>query len=184
MIVGVDSYLNATSIDHYLVRERLLTKRNSNGFIPGEAAAAVLCARKGGPMQVSGLGLAREKAYIYNEMDIPFKGEGMATAYKVALAESDRLLSDVGIQIGDFIGETFWFEQAALATMRIQRVRSPMRPIWGLGASMGNIGAASGPAMLAWALSAIRNGYVPIGPILMEASGDNGACGAAVLEAA
>ncbi|RVB77982.1 MULTISPECIES: beta-ketoacyl synthase N-terminal-like domain-containing protein [unclassified Mesorhizobium] len=183
IIVGVDSYLTSQTINHYLARQRLLTPRNSNGFIPGEAAAAILCARRGGTMHLTGLGLAREKAHIYNEMDIPFRGEAMATAYKEAFAGSGRLHSDITLKIGDLIGEAYWFQQSALAMLRTQREHSEVRPIWALGASLGNIGAAAVPVMLGWALSAIQRGYAPSGPILIEASGDDGACGAAVVEA-
>ncbi len=35
---------------------------NANGFIPGEAAAAVLCTSQQGPLRVLGLGMAREPA--------------------------------------------------------------------------------------------------------------------------
>ena len=67
MICGVDSYLTTLTIAHYLAERRLLTPDNPNGFIPGEAAAAILCARPGrGPLRLLGLGLAREPAYIYN----------------------------------------------------------------------------------------------------------------------
>ncbi len=43
LILGVDSYLTAQSVAHYLGQSRLLVPGNANGFIPGEAAAAVLC---------------------------------------------------------------------------------------------------------------------------------------------
>jgi 3-oxoacyl-[acyl-carrier-protein] synthase I len=76
VIAGVDSYLTGLSVAHYLAERRLLTPDNPNGFIPGEAAAAILCAPAralGGPgrLRLLGLGLAREAAYIYNEGDLP-----------------------------------------------------------------------------------------------------------------
>jgi len=183
IIVGVDSYLTSQTVNHYLARERLLTPKNSNGFIPGEAAAAILCARTGGTMHLTGLGLAREEAHIYNETDLPFRGQAMTTAYKEAFAGSGCLHSDITLKMGDFVGETYWFQQSALAMLRTQREHSQVRPIWALGASLGNVGAAAVPVMLGWALSAIQRGYAPSGPILIEASGDDGACGAAVVEA-
>ncbi|TPL03036.1 MULTISPECIES: 3-oxoacyl-ACP synthase [unclassified Mesorhizobium] len=183
MIVGVDSYLTPTSVNHYLRETRLVTTMNSNGFIPGEAAAAILCAPSGGVLRLTGLGLARESAHIYNEMDYPLRGEGMTSAYKNALAESQRLHSDVMLKIGDLVGETYWFQQSALAMLRTQRERSTVQPIWTLAASLGNIGAAAGPVMIAWAMQAVQRGYAPAGPIMVEASGDNGACGVAIVEA-
>ncbi|WP_353646396.1 3-oxoacyl-ACP synthase [Mesorhizobium sp. WSM2239] len=183
MIVGVDSYLTSQSISHYLARQRLLTTQNSNGFIPGEAAAAILCAAGGGIAHLRGLGLAREQARIYNEMDLPFRAEGMTTAYREAFAGAGCLHSDVALKMGDLVGETYWFQQCALAMLRTQRERSKVQPIWALGGSLGNIGAAAVPVMLGWAMSAIQRNYAPSGPILIEASGDDGACGAAVVEA-
>ena len=44
--------------------------------------------------------------------------------------------------------------------------------------------AAAVPAMLGMALAAVRKGYAPGSPVLVEASGDDGACGAAVLHEA
>ena len=42
IIAGTDSLLVGPSLRTYEERERLLTKENSNGFIPGEAASAVI----------------------------------------------------------------------------------------------------------------------------------------------
>ncbi|TIO20067.1 MAG: 3-oxoacyl-ACP synthase [Mesorhizobium sp.] len=183
MIVGVDSYLTPKSVNHYLQKGRLVTISNSNGFIPGEAAAAILCAPSGGVLRLTGLGVAREPAYIYNETDIPLRGEGMTSVYKNTLAESRCLHSDVVLKIGDLVGEAYWFQQSALAMLRTQREHSPVQPIWALAASLGNIGAAAVPAMVAWAMQAVQRGYAPAGPIMVEASGDDGACGAAIVEA-
>lgn len=183
MIAGVDSYLTAATTGHYVRQKRLLTSDNSNGFIPGEAAAAVLCASSGGAIRLTGLGLAREQAHIYNEAEFPFRADGMTAAYKAAFDVSGWLHSDIALKMGDLVGETFWFQQTALAMLRTQRIRSPVQPIWSLGASLGNIGAAVVPAMLGWAMAAKQRAYAPSGPILIEASSDSGACGAAVVEA-
>jgi 3-oxoacyl-[acyl-carrier-protein] synthase-1 len=182
MICGVDSYLTTLSIAHYLAERRLLTPDNPNGFIPGEAAAAILCARpgSGGRLRLIGLGLAREPAYIYNEADLPFRADGMTNAYKAAFAEARCHHSDIGLKIGDLAGESFWFKQTALAMLRTQRERSDVQPIWAIAASLGNIGAAVAPFMLGWALTAARKAYGGRGPLLLEASADSGACGALV----
>src|SRR5437879_11157536 len=42
LIAGVDSFLVAGTLAAYEDKNRLLTSQNSNGFIPGEAGAAVL----------------------------------------------------------------------------------------------------------------------------------------------
>lgn len=188
LILGVDSYLTAQSVAHYLAEGRLLTPENANGFIPGEAAATVLCSRAG-PLRLSGLGLSREKAFIYNRLDEegldrPLRADGMTAAYQAAFAQSGRRHSDIGIKIGDLIGEAFWFRQTALAMLRTQRELSDVQPIWPVAASLGNIGAAVVPLMLGWAFEAKRKGYGGTLPILIEASSDDGACAAAIAEAA
>jgi 3-oxoacyl-[acyl-carrier-protein] synthase-1 len=184
MIAGVDSYLTAASVAHYLSENRLLTPDNPNGFIPGEAAAAVLCARsRGNGFGLYGLGLAREIASIYNAEDLPLRGDGMTSAYRAALVQTGLELHRVGYRISDLIGEQYWFKQTALALLRLTRGHREFQDIWSPGESLGNIGAAATPLMLCMAWIAAKNGYAAGNSVLVEASSDSGASGAAVLAA-
>ncbi len=189
VICGVDSYLTGQSVAHYLGQNRLLVPGNANGFIPGEAAAAIVCTLAspgGGPgLRVAGVGLAREEAFLYNGrdeggLDLPLRGDGMARAYSHALEEAGVKLSDTTLKVGDQSGEKFFFQQSALAVLRLQRERSEVQPLWAMGASVGNVGAAVVPLMLGWMHTATQRGYAG-GAILVEASGDDGACGAAIV---
>lgn len=187
LILGVDSYLTQGAVARF--RDRILGQNNPNGFIPGEAAAAVLCRASGEGLRISGLGLSREEAHIYNGkdedgLDLPLRGDGMTSAYKAALAQAGVGHDKITIKIGDLIGESFWFRQMALAQLRTQRERSKVQQVWPIAASLGNVGAAVVPLMLGWGLAAQQKAYGRPGPVLVEASGDDGACGAAVLEAA
>jgi 3-oxoacyl-[acyl-carrier-protein] synthase-1 len=189
VICGVDSYLTAPAVAHYLANDRLLVPGNANGFIPGEAAAAVVCGLTGDGLRLGGLGLAREEAFLYNTRDeggahLPLRADGMTRAYAQALDEAGVRLSQAGLVMGDFSGEKFFFQQSALAMLRLQRERTEVHPIWAIGASLGNIGAAVVPLMLGWTLHATRRRYAPPGPVMIEASADDGACGAAVAVAA
>lgn len=187
IIAGVDSYLTGPSIAHYLSKERLLGPDISNGFIPGEAAGAVLCSTKAqGRLVLTGLGLAREKAHIYNGLDedgldLPLRGDGMTAAYKTALDQAGLTLTGIEYRISDLIGEQFFFKQSTLASLRLERGRKEFQDLWSPGESLGNIGAATVPIMLGMALTAAQKGYTPGSPVLIEASSDAGACGAAVL---
>ncbi|MBP2234799.1 3-oxoacyl-[acyl-carrier-protein] synthase-1 [Sinorhizobium kostiense] len=184
MIAGVDSYLTAGAVTHYLADNRLLTPDNPNGFIPGEAAAAVLCtcSRNRG-LRLFGLGLAREKASIYNPADIPLRGDGMTSAYLAALNEASIEMNRLGYRIADLIGEQYWFKQSALASLRLLRGRHEFQDIWSPAESLGNVGAAAVPMMIGMAFMAAKKGYAAGNPVLIEASNDAGACGAAVLAA-
>jgi 3-oxoacyl-[acyl-carrier-protein] synthase-1 len=184
MIAGVDSYFSTRTIAHHLRRNRLLTADNANGFIPGEAAAAVLCTRASNlSMSLFGLGLAREPAPIYNEHDRPLRGDGMTSAYQLALKETGIGLNRVGYRIADLIGEQYWFKQTTLASLRLERDAIGFQDLWSPGESLGNVGAAVVPIMIGMAFTAAQKGYAAGNPVLIEASGDDGACGAAVLAA-
>lgn len=184
MIAGVDSYLNAGAVNAYAGRNRILSSSNPNGFIPGEAAAAVLCsAPRGVGLRLWGLGLARERASIYNSEDLPLRGDAMTSAYEGAFTETGIEMNRLGYRISDLIGEQYWFKQSALASMRLLRGRHDFQDIWSPGESLGNVGAAVVPVMLGMAFTAARKGYAAGNPVLVEASNDAGACGAAVLSA-
>lgn len=189
LIVGVDSYLTGPSIAYYLGAERLLTPKNADGFIPGEAAAAILISTSApGPLALTGLGLAREEAFIYNELEEdglhrPLRGDGMTSAYKAALDQAGTTMAGIEYRIGDLIGEKYFFKQSALAALRLERGRSAFQDFWSPGENVGNVGAAVVPLMMGMALIAAEKKYDMGSPVLIEASGDDGACGAAVLRA-
>lgn len=185
LILGVDSFLTVAAIAHYIAAERILGPGNANGFIPGEAAAAVIVG-PAGPLRLTGVGLAREQAFIYNGLDedslhLPLRGDGMTAAYAQALDAANVDLAHVEYRIGDLIGEQYFFKQSALAHMRLERGRKEFQDLWSPAENLGNIGAAVVPAMIGMALKAAEKGYAPGSPVLIEASGDDGACGAAVL---
>ncbi|TIS83570.1 MAG: 3-oxoacyl-ACP synthase, partial [Mesorhizobium sp.] len=81
------------------------------------------------------------------------------------------------------IGEQYWFKQSALASLRLLRGRHDFQDIWSPGESLGNVGAAVVPLMIGMAWTAARKGYAAGNPVLIEASNDAGACGAAILAA-
>lgn len=185
LILGVDSYLTAQSITHFMGRNRLLGPGNANGFVPGEAAAAILCTADSAPLRLTGLGLAREEAFLYNGMDkegydLPLRGDGMVRAFEIALEEAGVTMAQVEYRLSDVAGEKYFFHQSALAAQRITRNRKEFQDFWCPAESLGNIGAAVVPVMLGHALVAVQRGYAPGTPLMVEAAGDDGACGAAV----
>lgn len=188
LIVGVDSYLTGPAISHYIDQNRLLTPDNANGFIPGEAAAAVLCSADVGALRLTGLGLSREEAFIYNSLDEdglhrPLRGDGMTAAYKAAMDEANVDLAHVEYRIADLIGEQYFFKQTTLASLRLERGRKAFQDLWSPGENLGNVGAAVVPLMIGMALTAVQKRYDMGSPVLIEASSDDGACAAAVLHA-
>jgi 3-oxoacyl-[acyl-carrier-protein] synthase I len=184
IIAGVDSYLRSETLRHYANHRRILGPENPDGFIPGEAAAAVLLAPAGPGLRLIGTGLAREPAPIYNEADLPLRGDGMTSAYRAALDASGIGMNRLGYRISDLIGEKYWFKQSALASLRLVRGEAGFQDLWSPSESLGNIGAAVIPTMIGMAFTAARKGYAGGSPVLIEASDDTGACGAAVFREA
>jgi 3-oxoacyl-[acyl-carrier-protein] synthase I len=174
LIVGVDSLLVGPTLATYEERERLLTSRNSNGFIPGEAGAAILVGPErgqGGPELVCvGIGVGREKATI--EADAPLRAEGLSQALLMALENSGLTFDDVHFRLTDMNGEQYRFREAALALSRTVRKVKPAFELWHPADCVGEIGAAIGPCILGVALSAMRKGYAPGPGVLCHFSSD------------
>jgi 3-oxoacyl-[acyl-carrier-protein] synthase-1 len=161
IIAGVDSLLLAPTVATYEDKDRLLTSRNSNGFIPGEAAGAVLVAAQGGesgPQLICrGIGAGEEKATI--ESEEPLRGDGMVQALKVALVEAGCTLGELDFRITDANGEQYWFREATLALDRVLRNRKELFDIWHPADCIGEVGAAVGPCVMGIALQAVRKQY-------------------------
>lgn len=163
IVAGVDSYLHGPTLAAFDVRNRLLTTENSDGFIPGEAAAAVLVCRAEADGADAVLchspGFARESATIASER--PFRADGMVEAMRAALAAAAVSLEQVDHRMSDVSGEQYRFKELALATSRILRHRKEPMGIWHPADSIGEIGAAALPAMLCVLFCAARKRYLP-----------------------
>lgn len=162
LIAGVDSFLSAATLSAFEQRERLLTSQNSNGFIPGEGAAAVVLAapvvNEKPQLACIGLGFGTEQATVESE-DIPLRAEGLTQAVRAALSEAGCGLEQMDFRLTDISGEQYYFKEASLALSRSLRVRKEFFHLWHPADCIGEVGAAIGPAMLAVALAASRKGY-------------------------
>jgi 3-oxoacyl-[acyl-carrier-protein] synthase-1 len=162
LIAGVDSYLVAATLAAYEERNRLKTSLNSDGFIPGEAGAAVLL----GPpsegqreLRCHGIGVATENATI--EGDEPLRADGLVSALRACLADAGTTMAKVDYRITDLNGEQYSFKEAALALTRVLRERKDRMDLWHPADSIGDVGAATVPCVLGIALEAARKGYAP-----------------------
>ena len=173
VIAAADSLLTWPTLRDFEERERLLTARNSNGFIPGEAAAAVLVGPPSAAgLVVHGIGLTRESAYLDSE--IPLRADGLTAAIQSALSDAQCVLHDLDFRISDISGEQYYFKEAALALSRTLRQRKESFDIWHPAECVGEVGAAIGPIMLAVADSACRQSYAAGPGILFHGANDTG----------
>jgi 3-oxoacyl-[acyl-carrier-protein] synthase-1 len=191
IIAGVDSLLVAATLDAYQQENRLLTSENSNGFIPGEAACAILV---GPPGQRSrshanrpaekellclGIGTGHEEATLDSEK--PLRANGLVQAFNAAFAEAHQTIADIDYRITDANGEQYWFKEAALAMTRTLRVRKELFELWHPVDCIGEVGAAIGPCALNVALAATLKNYSPGANVLCHFGEDEGERQALVL---
>jgi len=186
VVVGVESFLRQVIVMHYLEAGRLLCGTNSNGFIPGEAACAVLLGRTAvgaGPrLEICGVGLGVEPSGAGGDVARPVTGEGLTAAIRHALAEAGVEHYDIAFSISDMNGERFKFKEAVIARGRLDRIPPEGRSrrpagymeLWHPIESLGEIGAAIFPCVMGWAFEAGLKNYAPGPMALLHASEDDG----------
>lgn len=183
LIAGVDSFLVGPTLADFEERDRLQTSVHSNGFIPGEAACAVLVTLppRGDQPQLlcRGMGFAVEKAPI--ESGQPLRAAGLSQAFKAALTDAGCAMHDLDFRITDISGEQYYFKEASLALSRTLRQRKEEFDIWHPADCIGEVGAAIGPAMLTVLLAACRKGYTLSNHILCHCGDDDGKRAALVM---
>lgn len=175
IIAGADSYLDNYTINFYLGKERLRTSTNSDGFIPGEAAAAILLSSKktdnSQQLTIRGLGMEKEKSSL--EGAAPNRAIGLSQALSYAIAQAGVAESHYQVRFSDQNGESYFAREAAHALTRLGTNGLPKLETYTTADCIGEVGAATAPLMLAWAsrLLTIRK-TAPITAILHLANDD------------
>jgi len=184
IVAGVDTFLVGSTLSAYEERERLFTSRNSNGFIPGEAGAAVLVCPgmryTGTGMSVVGIGFGREEATVGS--DVPLRADGLVQAIKEALSSSGLTMVELDYRITDINGEQYGFKEASLAMTRILREFKEDFDFWHPPDCIGEVGAASVPAVLNVAAAASQKAYGPGDNVLCHFGNDDGERAAVILK--
>jgi 3-oxoacyl-[acyl-carrier-protein] synthase-1 len=199
LVAGVDSLLNTPDIHALLAQGRLLTSANSDGFIPGEAAACVLvtrldavvpCARDphGGQeprapvLRVAGVGRAREPDCWASGR--PNHGKGLAKTILAALKQAGLPADAMHHRLSGASGESFFMDEGTSAWARVLRAPSPPGYTAELVASScGELGAAIGPLLVALALDMARKDWAAGPHTLLHLSSESPPRAALVLQA-
>ena len=183
LLAGVDSYLDAASINTCLNDQRLQVPGNSDGFIPGEAAAAVLLhsidANHSG-VHIAGFGQGQEAGRP--DGSEPCRAQGLSQAIRAALAASRIDYDDLTFRISDQNGEAFFAKEAANAMTRVSPAGGGKLPLFTTADSLGEVGAATGPVMLAYLFQTMANSSSPGDCGLLHLANDDGLRCAAVLQ--
>ena len=176
-----DSSLNWCTLSAYERDDRLLTRTNSNGFMPGEEAGALLVGMPGRSAELVciWIGFGTEKAHV--DSSEPLRADGLTTAIRNALADAMLGMGHLDDRITDLSGEQNYFKEAALALGRLLRQRKEEFNLWHPAECVAECGAAVGTVEIAQAASACRKGSAPGHTVLANASNDAGFRAAAVL---
>ncbi|MDR2093708.1 MAG: hypothetical protein LBP58_10440 [Azoarcus sp.] len=154
IVVGVDSFLDAATIDHFLRAGRVRCSHNADGFIPGEAGAAIALSRKPGKqasLWIEGVGQSHEAATPEN--DVPLRAHGLTQALRQAIEQAGSQASDYLFHASGVSGEQWYFKEAALAMDRVMTHKAASFPHRLVCQSVGEVGAACGPLALGWIAS-------------------------------
>jgi len=174
LIAATDSYLSWPTLDHFESNDRLLTAANADGFMPGEAAGALLVTRAttASALLCTGLGFSTETAVIGSGE--PLRGDGLTKAIKAAVDDAGGSLANVDFRIADLSGEQYYFKEATLALSRTLRDRKERFDLWHPAECTGEIGATAGVSMLAVVDAACRKGYADGPNVLAQFANDRG----------
>ncbi|TDR34959.1 3-oxoacyl-[acyl-carrier-protein] synthase-1 [Tahibacter aquaticus] len=174
VILGVDSYLDAATINHYLAQRRLLTYDNSQGFLPGEAAAAIRVSLTPAPgaLRIDGIGFGDEPGRI--DGSTPSRALGLTRALRAVLEQSPIAPEAFDLRLSDQNGESFYAREAANAFTRLGTDGLHKLPTLTLADCVGEVGAALGPLMLGWVRLLFQRADRTGGSALAHFAGDDG----------
>ncbi len=172
LLVGVDSYLTPKTLASLWKERRLLCEQNSDGFIPGEAAAAVLLSsrKRDSALFCQGIGLGKERAAFGTGQ--PIRADGLVQAVKSCFSIAKTSYKTLDYRIVDLNGEYYRFKEASLLLTRTMRERKEEFDIWTPLDCVGEIGAAMVPFFVGVAWMAARKGYAPGSGVLCHFCGD------------
>ena len=182
VVAATDSLLSWPTLRHYQQEDRLLSESNSNGFMPGEAAGALLLGpaqQLGGELLCTGIGFGMERARLGSGE--PLRAEGLASAIRSGLQEAGCEMHDMDLRVTDVSGEQYYFKEAALAVSRTLRRRKEELDIWHPAECTGEIGAVAGITVVAAVQAACAKQYVTGPNILAHWANDAGERAAVVL---
>jgi 3-oxoacyl-[acyl-carrier-protein] synthase-1 len=185
LVGGVDSLVDLYVLGTLDMQQRIRGETVSDGFTPSEGAAMLLLATAGEAQahklatlaQVLGAAAGQEAGHLYAEE--PYRGDGLAGTF-AQLFEQTPPPQPVATVYCSFNGERYWAREFGVARTRQAAAFGPDAAMEHPAEVFGDLGAAHGPALLALAAHALREGY-RAAPCLVYASSDHADRAAALL---
>lgn len=179
IIAGVDSYHDPDTLALLDRAGRLRSKKNPNGFIPGEAASALLVESRataigrGARVLTSLRGIRSSREANVIDSDLPSAGAGLAEAIRTLPGLEDRGAVIEWVAC-DLNGERYRHHEWGLCQVNLCRLFGTLQHVWHPADCLGDVGAASGSVILALIARAFDCGYAPARECVVWMSADDG----------
>lgn len=184
LLVGADSLLDAATIEAFLAQERIAgTDEQTDGFIPGEGAGAVLLTREPADEPAPWIDAAAGAVDPWRwGGEQPMRAEGLTRAIRHAAAMAGTRVADLEFHASGMTGEAWYAREVSLALSRCMESKRAQFRHHMVAQFLGETGAASPVLTLAWLADVMgrpRGGPGRRG--LLHFAGDDGQRSALVL---
>ncbi|MCA9727307.1 MAG: hypothetical protein KC729_06455 [Candidatus Eisenbacteria bacterium] len=171
LLLGVDSFMELDRLRHLDETWRISSPRTKDGFIPGEAAVAVLLEPAGGKrpaaISLTAIGIGSEPNRFGG--DKVSSGAGLQSAIKGAFSDPAQGPEWV---LCDLNGESYRGFEWGLIQTRLGPTLAHFREVTHPADCTGDVGAATAPLLWAVAARAMQRGYAPGRRILVWTADD------------
>jgi 3-oxoacyl-[acyl-carrier-protein] synthase-1 len=187
IVCGVDSLIEPTTLRYFLSKRRVKTADHIDGFVPGEAAAALLlepaaqASARGAQVLavVEAASTASEPVTIWG--DDPPPATGLSEAIRGALAQLTGARAPAQLIVCDLNGETYRAKEFGNAAARALSAIPTQWSLWHPADCIGDTGAAAFAVSACVAARALAKGYAKSERALILGSSDDGLRGAVSL---
>jgi len=177
IVAGVDSYHDAGTLAWLDETGRMRSMKNPEGFLPGEAAAAILLEPRSAAgargaralAAVRGTGSAREANPF--ESDLPSSGKGLAAAIRAAAGNGGEPVAWVAC---DLNGERYRHHEWGLCQVKLRSALATSVRVWHPADCLGDVGAASACVLLGLTARAFERAYAPAPECIVWTASDDG----------
>lgn len=176
LVAGADSLVETGLLDAFDRQGRLKSRRNLDGFVPGEAASVLLVEDRGRAEErdapilavIEGVGEGRESNLAGGAL--PPSGIGLATALEGASAAG----GPPAWVLCDFNGESYRGKEWGFAKLRSPKLLARVDTLWHPADGYGDVGAATGGCLAAVCVRAFARGKAPDRRATLFAGSDDG----------
>lgn len=182
VIVGAaDSWCDPRSLEKLARANRILSSRNSDGLLPGEAAGFMLLARSDvrlpEAIELEGVSLEKEDHHFLQEA--PNLADGLTRAFRAIRKHEEFGRARVRHLISGQSSESYWAEELSRAYLRNAELMPEPFTTTRISDGLGDVGAAAG--LVEACIAAHLGRRCPDDRLLSYAASDTGSIGAAVM---